>query len=136
MLVADLDPDDQPMYRIHDVAIQDGDGYQLKLTAVSDAGSVVALYDVQRLDQENGGYSSVCFHFQPNFIAFTILSSFVKFEQITSFYSFLKFYTSSIKIKFYIVLSRLIQFNMKLLSFIILHSFTVLWSNQILKGKL
>ncbi len=93
MLVADLDPDDQPMYRIHDVAIQDGDGYQLKLTAVSDAGSVVALYDVQRLDQENGGYSSVCFHFQPNFIAFNlqfyqVSSSLNKLHRFTVFLSF------------------------------------------------
>ena len=52
VLAASLNPDEQPMYKIHDFMADDV--HQLKLTAYSDAGTLAAFYDVQRLAQKNG----------------------------------------------------------------------------------
>ena len=56
VLSSNVDPDQQPMFRVHDFQL--GGLYQLKLTAVSDPAVQTVLYSVQRLARQLSPYST------------------------------------------------------------------------------
>ena len=56
VLTSSVDPDDQPMFKLHDFAPDDV--YHLKLTASTDAGSQTVLYTVQRLSRKSSSPQS------------------------------------------------------------------------------
>ena len=67
VLTSSVDPDDQPMFKLHDFAPDDV--YHLKLTASTDAGSQTVLYTVQRLSRKSSSPQSPC-HFCDIFLSF------------------------------------------------------------------
>lgn len=58
LLVAGLNPDEQPMYTINNL-INGGEVHQLRMTAYSDAGVLPVVLDVQRVFQDNGSFFSI-----------------------------------------------------------------------------
>jgi len=74
VLTSSVDPDDQPMFKLHDFAPDDV--YHLKLTASTDAGSQTVLYTVQRLSQRSGTF------FDVNAVTFPSVAHHISYESM------------------------------------------------------